>query len=138
VPHALKTLLPTIDALWVIQDHTVLTEVSVPFVLNAALDAKMPIFTFSDTMIKQGALGGLVLQPRELGRQAGTQAIRLLHGDRTFLGSLIHPEQPHLVLNLRVAEHLGITAPAALVRIAATLYGTGAVAQNSNQDHGVR
>ncbi|UVT19945.1 MAG: hypothetical protein H8K03_19530 [Nitrospira sp.] len=135
---ALKALLPTVDALWVIQDRTVLTEASVSFFQKALLDAKIPMFTFSDTMIRQGALGGLVLQPWELGKQAGGQAIRLLHGDTKSLGSLLNPDQPRLVLNLRVAEYLGISPPPELVRMAATLYGPGAVAQHPNTDKSIR
>lgn len=134
----LKALLPSIDALWVIQDRTVLTEASVSFFLKALLDAKIPMFTFSDTMIRQGALGGLVLQPWELGRQAGGQADRILRGDIKSLGSLVNPEQPRLVLNLRVAEYLGITPSSELVRMAATLYGPGAVAQHPNTDKSIR
>lgn len=132
MPDTLHTLLPAIDALWIIQDRTVLTEESVPFLLKTLLDAKVPIFTFSDTLIRQGALGGLVLQPWELGRQAGTQAMHLLRGNTKSLGSLLNPEAPQLVLNLHVAEYLGITAPDTLIRMAQTIYGNGAVARQPN------
>lgn len=134
VPDRLHAILPTIDALWIIQDRTVLTEESAPFFLKTLLDAKIPIFTFSDTLVRQGALGGLILKPWELGRQAGAQATQLLHGDTTSLGSLFNPEQAQLVLNLHVAEYLGITTPDALIRLAETIYGTGAVAQRSSRD----
>ena len=132
VPGALHALLPTIDALWVIQDRIVLTEESVPFLLKTLLDAKVPMFTFSDILIRQGALGGLVLQPLELGKQAGDQAIHLLRGRTQSLGSLIDPQQPQLVLNLHVAEYLGISTSEQLVRMAGTLYGTGTIAQRSD------
>ena len=138
VPGALHALLPTIDALWVIQDHIVLTEESVPFLLKALLDAKVPMFTFSDILIRQGALGGLVLQPSELGKQAGAQAIHLLRGRTQSLGSLIDPQQPQLVLNLHVAEYLGISTSEQLVRMAGTLYGTGTIAQRSDLNTDVR
>ena len=131
VPGALHALLPTIEVLWVIQDRTVLTEESVPFLLKTLLDEKIPMFTFSDILIRQGALGGLVLQPGELGKQAGAQAIQLLRGNTKSLGSLLDPQQPQLVLNLHVAEYLGITAPDRLIRMAGTIYGTGTVAQQS-------
>jgi putative ABC transport system substrate-binding protein len=138
VPDALKTLLPTIDALWVIQDRTVLTEDSVPFFMKTLLDAKIPMLTFSDTMVRQGALGGLVLQPWELGRQAGAHALRLLRGDGKSLGSLLDPEQPQLVLNLQIAEYLGINPPTNLLRMARALYGSGAVAQTQRSDRDAR
>lgn len=138
VPDALKALLPTIDALWLIQDRTVLTEDSVPFFLKTLLDAKIPMFTFSDSMVRQGALGGLVLQPWELGREAGGQAHRLLRGDTKSLGSLIDPAQPHLVLNVHVAEYLNIDPPAELLRTARALYGSDAVALTQRSDRNAR
>lgn len=138
VPGTLHTLLPTIDTLWVIQDRIVLTEESVPFLLQTLLDAKIPIFTFSDILIRQGALGGLVLRPNELGKQAGVEAIQLLRGNTKSLGSLLDPQQPQLVLNLHVAEYLGITAPDRLIRMAGTIYGTGTVAQQSAPNQHVR
>jgi len=138
VPDTLHRLLPTIDALWVIQDHIVLTEESVPFLLQTLLDAKIPIFTFSDVLIRQGALGGLVLRPDELGKQAGIETIELLRGNTKSLGSLLDPQQPQLVLNLHVAEYLGITAPDRLIRMAGTIYGTGTVAQQSAPNQHVR
>lgn len=138
VPNALHALLPTIDALWIIQDRRVLTEESVPFVLKTLLDAKIPMFTFSDTLVRQGALGGLVLKPWELGRQAGTQAIRMLRGDTKSFGSLLDPEQPQLALNLHVAEYLGITTPDTLIRMAGTIYGPGAVVKRSDRDSVIR
>ena len=138
VPGRLQALLPTIDALWIIQDRTVLTEESVPYFLKTLLNAKIPIFTFSDTLIRQGALGGLVLKPWELGRQAGTQAIHLLDGNTKSLGSVLSPKQPQLVLNLYVAEYMGIPAPDSLIRMAGTIYGTGAVAQQPTTGMGLR
>ena len=138
VPGALHALLPIIDVLLVIQDHTVLTEESIPFLLKTTLDSRIPIFTFSDTLIRQGALGGLLINPWELGRQAGVQAVQLLRGQTKSLGSILHPEQPRLALNLHVAEYLGITAPRKLIRMAATIYGTGEVAQQPNINIDVR
>ncbi len=138
VPGALHTLLPMIDALWVIQDRVVLTEESVPFLLNTLLDAKVPMFTFSDILIRQGAFGGLVLQPLELGKQAGAQAIQLLRGHTQSLGSLLDPQQPELVLNLHVAEYLGISTPDTLIRMAGTIYGTGTVARRPGLNADVR
>jgi len=138
VPGTLHQLLPMIEALWIIQDRVVLTEESVPFLLQTLLDAKVPIFTFSDILIRQGALGGLVLQPSELGKQAGMQAIQLLRGNTKSLGSLLDPQQPQLVLNLHIAEYLGITAPEKLIRLAGTIYGTGTVAQQSAPNQNIR
>jgi len=131
VPGTVRSLLPTIDALWLIQDRTVVTEESVPFLLKTLRDAKIPMFTFSDILIRQGALGGLVLQPGELGKQAGAQALQLLRGDTKSLGSLVDPQQPQLVLNLHVAEYLGIPASDTLLQMAGTIYETGTEATRS-------
>lgn len=131
VPDALRAILPAIDALWLIQDHTVVTDVTVPLFLSLSLDRKLPLFTFSSTLIQQGAVGGLVVSAREIGQQAGRVAAARLRGKAMAGGPLLDPEQSHLALNLSVAEHVGLTPSAEARRLAAILYGPGAVAKQS-------
>lgn len=138
VPKALETLLPLIDVLWIIQDRITVTETTVPVFLKTLLNAKIPIVTFSDSLIRQGALGGLVLQPHALGQQAGALAARLLRGEQKLLGSLFDPEQPQLALNLHVARYLGLAPSGDLVRMATALYGTDPVAQHPTRDPNAR
>lgn len=130
IPTAVRALLPKIDALWLIQDQTVISESAIPFFLESTLDAKVPLFTFSSTLVQQGALGALVLDPWTVGQQAAHIAFSRLNGTHASTGLLQTPERPQLALNLNSAEHLGLTLPPELIRLAGHLFrGPGALAQ---------
>ncbi len=130
IPHALRALLPRIDALWLIQDQTVISESAIPFFLESTLDAKVPLFTFSSTLVQQGALGALVLDPWTVGQQAAHLAISQIKGHQASVSTIQTPERPKLALNLNSAEYLGITLNPELIRMAGHLFsGPGALAQ---------
>lgn len=130
IPNAVRTLLPKIDALWLIQDQTVVSESAIPFFLESTLDAKVPLFTFSSTLVQQGALGALVLDPLAVGQQAAHIALARLSGQHASTGVLQTPERPQLALNLNSAEHLDLVLPPELIHMAGHLFGgPGALAQ---------
>lgn len=131
VPVKLRWLLPKVQALWVIQDSTIVTDTSVPFLLQTTIDANVPMFTFSSTLVQRGALGGLIVNAWDVGSQAGQIAVRLLRGDAVLLGRLHDPVRPQLALNLHIAEHFGLTPSAEVVRMAGMLFGTGTMAKQA-------
>jgi putative ABC transport system substrate-binding protein len=134
VPGALNTLLPQIDLLWVLPDHTVITDESLPFLLESTFDAKIPLFGFSFTMVQRGALGAVVIEPLDAGAQAAQLAAAILRDPATGGLRMVQPDRPKLVLNLNTAEHLGLTIAPDLVRMASRLYGgPGAFASQGNQ-----
>ncbi|MBI5855212.1 MAG: ABC transporter substrate-binding protein [Nitrospirae bacterium] len=134
VPSALRSLLPKVQGLWLIQDQTVVTESSIPFLLQTTLDAKVPLIAFSSTLVQQGALGGLVVNAWEVGQQAGRVTGAKLRGDSVPGRPLIEPERAQLALNLHTAEYLGLTPSADVLRLATVLYGSGAVAKTQKLD----
>ena len=130
IPNAVRELLPKIDALWLIQDQTVISESAIPFFLESTLDAKVPLFTFSLSLVQQGALGALVLDPWTVGQQAAHIALSRLSGQQASAGLLQNPERHQLALNVNSAEHLGLALPPELIRLAGHLFGgPGALAQ---------
>lgn len=130
IPKAVRALLPQIDALWLIQDQKVVSESSIPFFLEATLEAKIPMFTFSSTLVQQGALGALVLDPWTVGQQAARIAITRLKEPRASAGLLLAPEQPQLALNANSAEYLGLDLSPELTRLAGRLFnGPGMTAR---------
>jgi putative ABC transport system substrate-binding protein len=134
IPNTVRALLPKIDALWLIQDQTVVSESAIPFFLESTLDAKVPLFTFSSTLVQQGALGALVLDPWTVGQQAAHIATARLSGQPTSTGSIQNPERPQLALNLNSAEHLGLVLSPELIRMAGHLFRrSGALAQQPSQ-----
>jgi putative ABC transport system substrate-binding protein len=130
IPNAVRALLPKIDVLWLIQDQTVVSESAIPFFLESTLDANVPLFSFSSTLVQQGAVSALVLDPRIVGQQAARIARTRLGQPHALAGMLQIPERPQLALNLSSAEHLGLAFPPELMRVAGHLFGgPGALAQ---------
>lgn len=130
VPGALRRVLPTIDLFWLLQDHTIITEDSIDFIVQATLEAKVPMFGFSPTLVQQGALGALVISARDIGRQTGHLATAILQGGSPSRHPPQDPEQPQLALNLNSAEYFGLGPSKEILSLATLLYGgPGAVAQ---------
>jgi putative ABC transport system substrate-binding protein len=133
IPHAVRALLPRIDALWLIQDQTVVSESAIPFFLESTLAAKVPLFTFSSTLVQQGALGALVLDPWTVGKQAAQVALSRINRHHVSAGLLQAPDRPQLALNWHTAEHMGLTLSPELIRVADYLFRGGAVALRPGQ-----
>lgn len=123
VPEALKKLLPKIDLLWLLPDQMVITEEFLPLLLESTLDAKIPLFGFSSTLVQRGALGALVIDPLEAGQQAGRLAATLLRTPSTTALRLVQPDRTHLALNLNTADYLGLRPPPEMIRMASHLFG---------------
>ena len=132
IPHAVRGLLANIDVLWLIQDQSLITESTIPFFLESTLDAKVPLFTFSSTLVQQGALGALVIDPWAVGHQAARLALLRLREPTTSANSIQAPEHPQLSLNLNSAEYLGLAPTPEVIRLAGQLFGgPGVMAKKS-------
>jgi putative ABC transport system substrate-binding protein len=130
IPQAVRKLLPTIDALWLIQDLTVISESAIPFYVESTLEAKVPLFTFSPTLVQQGALGALVVDAWTVGRQAAQIAQARLKEPNRATGSMQAPEQPQLAVNVSAAEYLGLSLSPETMRLAHQRFGgPGAIAR---------
>jgi len=130
IDHALRSLLPKIDLFWLLQDQTVVTQDSLDFILRTTLEWKVPVFGFSPTLVQQGALAALVIDARDIGRQAGTLAHTILQGRVSSHRPSQDPLHPQLAINLASAEYFGMSPTRDVLRLATLLYGgLGAVAQ---------
>lgn len=132
IPNALRALLPKIDVLWLIQDQLVVSESAIPFFLDSTLAAKVPLFTFSSTLVQQGALGALVVDPWAVGQQAARVSLSRLRERGPAGGHVEPPDHVQLALNLNSAEYLGVSLNAELIRLAGHVFsGHGPVARHS-------
>jgi putative tryptophan/tyrosine transport system substrate-binding protein len=122
VPAALGKLLATVGALWLIPDSTVLTDESLRFILNSALEAHVPVIGFSREFAKTGALLCLSVNYQDIGRQAGQLARRILDGRVTLPLRPIHPDRVEMTLNMKTAKYLGIEIPRDMENRADELY----------------
>ena len=111
VPDALRSILPTVDTVWLVPDSTVLTEDSLDFLLSSTLEAKIPVVGFSSGLVRSGALLGLYVKYEDIGKQAAGLVISILEGKKMVSGTLHEPAHVSMALNLKVASYLEITIP---------------------------
>jgi len=122
VPGALRTLLPSIDALWLVPDSTVLTDESLRFILNTALDERVPVVGFSREFARSGALLCLSVNYGDIGRQAGQLARKILDGHVSLPAKPLHPDRIELSLNRKTAKFLDIEIPRDIEEKAVEIY----------------
>jgi len=122
VPAALRALLGPVGALWLVPDSTVLTDESLRFILNAALEQHVPVIGFSREFARSGALLCLSVNYSDIGRQAGQLARKILDGRLTMPMKPMPPERIDLSLNMKTARFLGIDIPKDLENRADELY----------------
>lgn len=138
LPGALRTLLPQVDALWLLRDPTVVNVDSLRFLMRTALDFNVPVFGFSSGLMRHGALATFSLDYQLIGRQAASLARDILRQDLTKGRSLPSPQppaQPQLALNLNAAEFLGVTPSTQSMQLAAELFGgPGAFAKHDTNE----
>lgn len=121
IPPMLRTLLPLVDALWLVPDTTVLSEESLSFILQESLDANRSVFGFSSEFVKRGALLGLSVNYRDIGKQAARLSSRIL--DRQIVPPVkLVPDRYSLALNLKTARFLGLDIPPEIERRADERY----------------
>ena len=122
VPGALRTLLPSIDALWLVPDSTVLTDESLRFILNTALEERVPVVGFSREFARSGALLCLSVNYGDIGRQAGQLTRKILDGHVSLPAKPLPPDRIEMSLNRKTAKFLDIEIPRDLEEKADELY----------------
>jgi len=122
VPGALRSLLPSIDALWLVPDSSVLTDESLRFILNTALEEHVPVIGFSREFARSGALLCLSVNYNDIGRQAGQLTLRILDGHISLPAKPLPPDRIELSLNRKTAKFLDIDIPRDLEEKADELY----------------
>ncbi|MCK4532630.1 ABC transporter substrate-binding protein [bacterium] len=111
VPEAVKTFKDSVDVLWAVVDTTVYTSQSITFILETALKNKMPVLGFSVNMVKKGALLALYPDYKDMGRQAGEIALRIIDGEKPREIPISFPRKVNMAVNLKVAKLIGIDIP---------------------------
>lgn len=111
VPQQLRALLASTDALWLIPDSSVLTTESIGFILDSSLARHVPVIGFSPEFTRLGALLSLSVSYKEVGRETGLLAKRILDGDRKLPGKPVPVERIKITVNLKTAKFMGIELP---------------------------
>jgi putative ABC transport system substrate-binding protein len=122
VPGALRALLPAVEALWLVPDSTVLTDESLRFILNTALEDRVPVIGFSREFARSGALLCLSVNYGDIGRQAGSLTRKILDGQISLPMKPLQPDRIETSMNLKTARFLQIDIPKDLESKADELY----------------
>jgi putative ABC transport system substrate-binding protein len=119
---AARMLMPQIDLLWLIPDSTVLSEDSLRFLLDLALEHNVPSVGFSSEFVRSGALMALSVSYADIGRQAAQFAKKFLNGEGGELfGRLWPPPHARITVNSKTARFLGLTLPPEITRQAESI-----------------
>ncbi len=108
VPRVIKEIRDKIDILWLIPDTTVCTKDTLPHIISNTLEAKIPVMGFVPYLVKAGALFSYTYDYKDIGRQAGELAVKVLAGEMTGSLPITVPRKLGYVLSLKVADNLGI------------------------------
>ncbi|MDD5222925.1 MAG: ABC transporter substrate-binding protein [bacterium] len=121
VAGALKKVIFSIDALWLVPDTTVVSQDIFSYLLWITLENKRPIFAFNDGLVKSGALIAVAPEYRETGKKAGELVNAILQGKSPRQLSLVYPGG-RIFLNANTAEALKIYLPRAILNKAEKVF----------------
>jgi putative ABC transport system substrate-binding protein len=111
VPQQLRALLSESEALWLVPDSTVLTDESIRFILESALAKQIPVVGFSSELTRLGALLSLSIDYREVGREAGLLAQRIVNGEQQLPLKPVSVKRIRITVNQKTARYLGVAIP---------------------------
>jgi ABC-type uncharacterized transport system substrate-binding protein len=120
VPPAVRDLLrgaEPVDALWILPDPLILEPATRRFVLAEALMAGKPIYSFSASLIGEGALVSHSADMASIGQGVAELIGRVLTGQKPERQPLLVP-RGEVVINKKMADQLKVLVPAEALRIA--------------------
>jgi putative ABC transport system substrate-binding protein len=122
IPAGLRELLggDTVDALWMPADPVLLSEASRRYILAEATKAGKPVYTFSASIVAEGALVSNGADYVSIGEQVGDLVNRLASGERGRIELLV--PRAELVINKRLAGKLKVEIPAEALKSAAKVF----------------
>ncbi|MCK5126892.1 MAG: ABC transporter substrate-binding protein [candidate division Zixibacteria bacterium] len=80
IPQAIDSLCQIVDAFWSVADHTIYTPHSTQYIILQTLRYRIPMMGFSSSLVEAGGLFTLDFDFKDIGRQAGEIASRVLYG----------------------------------------------------------
>ena len=112
VSTALKSIEKKIEALWLLPDSTVLTEDTLDFIISSTLEKNIPLVAFSAGLVKSGAVIGVYINYKDIGRQAARLSQQLVSNTPSdLLGTILPPDQIRQSINRASGTYLGFPLP---------------------------
>jgi len=122
IPEAIEKLGQKVDGLWAVADTVVFTPQSTQYLLLYTLRQGIPFQGPFTSFVKAGALFTLAWNDKDVGRQAGELAVRVLAGENPEYIPITTPRMIYLILNLRTAEQINLDIPPHIVSVAKEVY----------------
>jgi putative ABC transport system substrate-binding protein len=111
---ALGRLTEKADVIWAVADSHVFAPQTTAALILAALRRRVPLIGLSNAHVRAGALAALYCDYKDVGRQTAEIVARVLQGEDAAAIPVTKVRAVKLALNLRTAEHLGVTITRAL------------------------
>lgn len=115
VPRALEELGIRTDCLWAVADSTVFSPQSAQFIILYTLRHRLPFMGISPPYVKAGALFALSCDYKDIGKQSGEIAVRILLGKTPSEIPITMPRKTYLSINLRTSSQIGLGIPADVI-----------------------
>lgn len=108
LPEAFKEIAPRIDLFLMLPDTKVFFQKSIEYLLVEGMKNRVPVVGLAASYTRAGALISFEADYRDLGRQAGEIAVRIIGGERPANIEPARPRRVRTSLNLAVAEREGV------------------------------
>ena len=108
LPNAIRTILRKSDLLWIIPDSTIITPDSIDYIFLNSFEDHIPVFTFSEDLVKKGALVALSPDYVAMGEQTGRLVLNVLSGKTPGSLFIQQTEKNRLIINQKIAKKMGL------------------------------
>lgn len=106
MPMVARDLANQADALFIASDNTI--AVAFEALLDAADTSNIPVFSTVDNMIRQGAVGGVAINQKDIGITAVRVAKQIIDGNQPAETPIVFVDRYQPLINQEVAEKFGI------------------------------
>ncbi len=113
---AADEILPRVDAFWMIADQHLFSPQATRQLLLRTMRRGIPFIGISPAYVRAGALFCLDWDSRDIGRQAGESAVRILGGTDPFRIPVSRPRKQQIHLNRTVLANLEIEIPDSILK----------------------
>jgi len=122
LPAALKSLGRKVGLLLGLPDQTVYSGKTAKAVLLSTFRNRIPFAGLSSSWVKAGALYALTRDYKDIGRQCGLIAEKILTGTPVAAIAPVTPDKVLYEINMKTADHLRLTLDPALIQEATEVY----------------
>jgi putative tryptophan/tyrosine transport system substrate-binding protein len=122
LPDVIENLGKEVDGLWGVADTVIFTPQSTQYLLLYTMRNGIPFMGPFPSFVKAGALFTLTWDDKDIGRQSGELALRVLGGEKPDQIPITNPRMIYLILNLRTAEQINLKIPPPIISVAKEVY----------------